>query len=264
MDVQELDVNVTTQGEIPESTKQYATEKVQQFARYTKRPILFAQVKLTLESKPSLERPALAECTLDVNGQPVRAHVAGHDMLEAIDLLDDRLRRRIERHKQRLDRDHHRPATTAQPGEWRHGDLPTQRPEYLDRPLDEREVVRHKTFALEPMSIDEAAFDLDMLGHDFYLFTDLATGADSVIHHVEDDGHLELMQARDEVEIPVDVAAPVRPSTQAPAQLTLAEAQERLDVGAERFVFFVNPETKRGNVVYRRYDGHYGLITPAG
>ena len=47
--------------------------------------------------------------------------------------------------------------------EWRHGDLPTQRPEYFDRPYDERELVRTKTFALEPISVDEAAFDRVML-----------------------------------------------------------------------------------------------------
>ena len=43
----------------------------------------------------------------------------------------------------------------------------------------------------------------------------------------------------------------------------MAEAVERLDVDVEPFVFFVEPESGRGNVVYRRYDGHYGLITPA-
>jgi ribosomal subunit interface protein len=262
VDVQEVDVSVVHLGDVPEAATAYATEKITQLARYTKRPILFAQVKLALEPKPSLERPALAEATLDVNGQPVRAHVAGHDLMEAIDLLEDRLRRRLERHKGRNDRDHHRPAE-AQPGEWRHGDLPTQRPEYYERPVDEREVVRHKTFALEPITCDEAAFDLDMLGHDFYLFTDIETGADSVIFHVDDDGHLELMQAADEVKVPADCVAPVRASMQRPTTMTVPEAEERLDLGVDRFVFFVNPDTRRGNVIYARYDGHYGLITPA-
>ncbi len=262
MDVQELEVSVVQLGDVPEAAKAYAIDKITQLARYTKRPILFAQVKLSLEPKPSIDRPALAEATLDVNGQPVRAHVAGHDLMEAIDLLEDRLRRRLERHKGRFEHDHHRPAA-SQPGEWRHGDLPTQRPEYFERPVDEREVVRHKTFALEPITCDEAAFDLDMLGHDFYLFTDVETGADSVIFHADDDGHLELMQAAEQTTVPSDCVAPVRASTQHPATLTLPEAEERLDLGVERFVFFVNPDTKRGNVVYARYDGHYGLITPA-
>jgi hypothetical protein len=41
------------------------------------------------------------------------------------------------------------------------------------------------------------------------------------------------------------------------------QATQRLDDGGEPFVFFANAMTGRGNVVYRRYDGNYGLITPA-
>ena len=45
------------------------------------------------------------------------------------------------------------------------------------------------------------------------------------------------------------------------AELTVDEAIERLNAGGEPFVFFASPLTGRGNVAYRRYDGHYGLIT---
>jgi hypothetical protein len=44
-------------------------------------------------------------------------------------------------------------------------------------------------------------------------------------------------------------------------QLTVDQAIERLNTGGERSVFFASPATRRGNVLYRRYDGHYGLIT---
>jgi ribosomal subunit interface protein len=262
VDLQELEVSVVSQGEVPEAAKQYATDKVTQLVRFTRRPILFVQVKLTVEPNPARERPALAEATLDVNGRPVRAHVAGHDLMEAVDLLEDRLRRRLERSTHRSERNGSR-SPSSRNGEWRHGDRPTQRPEYFDRPVEEREVIRHKTFALEPMTCDEAAFDLDMLGHDFYLFTDVDSGADSVLFHDGDDGHLELMQAAAVTTVPENCAAPVVASHQHPVELTLAEAEERLDTTHERFVFFVNVESGRGNVVYRRYDGHYGLITPA-
>ena len=48
----------------------------------------------------------------------------------------------------------------------------------------------------------------------------------------------------------------------APPTLDLDEAIERIGVDGERFVFFANSATGRGNVLYRRYDGHYGLIAP--
>ena len=66
MDVREVEVGVTTRGEVPEVAKEYASEKIGQLARLTDKPILFAQVKLTLEANPSRQRPALAEATLDL------------------------------------------------------------------------------------------------------------------------------------------------------------------------------------------------------
>jgi ribosomal subunit interface protein len=262
VEVLDLEVSVT-HGDVPESAKQYAAEKIAQLARFTKRPIVFASLRLSLEPRRAIERPAVAEATLDLGGQIIRAHVAAQDPMAAIDLLDDRLRRRLERQARRTNRSQQHRAAASQSTGWRHGDLPTQRPEYFDRPIEEREVVRHKTFALEPMTCDEAAWDLDMLGHDFYLVTEIESGSDAVICHVDDDGHLELHRASTAVEPPNHLASTVVVSSHAPPELTLQEAQERLDASRERFVFFVNVETNRGNVVYLRYDGHYGLINPA-
>jgi hypothetical protein len=43
--------------------------------------------------------------------------------------------------------------------------------------------------------------------------------------------------------------------------MSLRSALERLELSGAAFVFFVDEATGRGAVVYRRYDGHYGLIT---
>jgi hypothetical protein len=48
-----------------------------------------------------------------------------------------------------------------------------------------------------------------------------------------------------------------------PARQALEDAIAILDLGDEPFVFFLDEQTGDGSVVYRRYDGHYGLITPA-
>jgi ribosomal subunit interface protein len=257
MDVREVEVSVATRGEVPDAARQYAVDKITQLGRYTRKPILFAQLKLSLEVNPSQARPAVAEATLDVNGQAVRAHVAGTDLMEATDLLEGRLRRNLVRHTERSEPGHERPLAE---GEWRHGSRPTHRPDYFDRPVEDREVVRHKTFALDPMTVDEAGLDLELLGHDFYLFTEVHTGDEAVLH-VTDDGGLELQQVVERTERPADCHSSIAIGPPAPT-LTLTEAEERLDVGRERMVFFVDPDGGRGQVVYRRYDGHYGLITP--
>jgi len=251
MDVREVEVGVTTRGEVPEAAKEYATEKIAHVAGLTDKPILFAQVKLTLEPNPARQRPALAEATLDVNGHQVRAHVAADRLEEAVDLLEGRLRRNMNKAAERVDRETVRHSPDGRP---------PHRPEHVHRPIDEREVVRHKTFALQPMRWDEAAFDLDILGHDFYLFTELDTGVDCVVCHSEDGG-TEIMPGNDAVSDALHEVADLTVGPAAPA-LRLAEAEERLDIGQEPFVFFIDAESARGNVVYRRFDGHYGLITP--
>ncbi|MCU0309831.1 MAG: sigma 54 modulation/S30EA ribosomal C-terminal domain-containing protein [Acidimicrobiales bacterium] len=258
MDVREFDVAVTTRGDVPDDATEYAVTKVAQLGRYTTKPVLFAQVKLVQEANPAHERPALAEATLDVNGRVVRAHVAAGDLMEAADLLEARMRRNLVRESERHEHGHERAPLD---GEWRHGTHPVNRPVVVDRDVDEREVVRHKTFALTPVTADEAGLDLELLGHDFYLFTEVHSGLDAVLH-VTDEGGLELQLARDGVARPPDCDDTIALGSAAPV-LTLAEAEERLDVGHEPLVFFVDATTERGQVVYRRYDGHYGLITPA-
>jgi Sigma 54 modulation/S30EA ribosomal protein C terminus len=57
---------------------------------------------------------------------------------------------------------------------------------------------------------------------------------------------------------------PVGPVGKMPApRLSVTEAIARLDAAGEPFLFFNNAETGRGNLIYHRYDGHYGLIDPA-
>ena len=58
-------------------------------------------------------------------------------------------------------------------------------------------------------------------------------------------------------------AAPIEHSATRPPTLSLEDATQLLDDGDLPFLFFVDPETGRGQVLYRRYDGHYGLIVPS-
>jgi len=101
---------------------------------------------------------------------------------------------------------------------------------------------------------------LELLDHDFYLFTDLGTGADAVIYRRPDGrygfrGELGKHE-REQTIAPLVVEPP-------PPTLTEARARERLDVGGEPFVFYLDPGDDLGRVLYRRYDGQYGLIAAA-
>jgi ribosome-associated translation inhibitor RaiA len=252
---------VSTHGAVSGAERSYAREKVAHVARFAPGPVLDVNIRLRQEKDPARERPAVAEASLDVDGRPVRSQVAAPTMREAIDLLEARLRRRLA-HLANRARSRQLRHRDAGPGEWRHGDPPTHRPEYFDRPPEEREIVRHKTLVLAAESPDEAASDLELLDHDFLLFRNAETAEDNVIHRLPGGGYA-LIEPSKHVDRLAGCVAPITSSPQVPGRMSLTDATGLLDLSAEPFVFFIDSRTGRGNVVYRRYDGHYGLVAPA-
>jgi hypothetical protein len=256
------EIQVEVQGDLPPGTGELARAKVSTLLDGIREPVLFVRIRLSRMRNPSTERPCLAQATLDVNGRPARARVAAATMTEAVDLLRDRLVLQVARLRRHWD---------AQRGgmpkpdehEWRHGEEPTRRPDHFPRPPEEREIVRHKSFALARETPDEAAFEMDSMDYGFHLFTELATGEDSVIYRVAPDGY-RLAQVHPHPERLGPTAVPLTVSATPAPVLDLAAAKRRLDVTSLPFAFFADAETGRGNVLYHRYDGHYGLITPAG
>lgn len=252
----ELSVSVLADAGLPQEVKDRAREVVLRVAAVAPRPVLEARLALRLHGDPALERPAVAKASLDVSGRTVRAHVAARHMLEAIDLLDQRLRRNLENLDERT-RAHRHETGTAPPGEWRHGSLPTARPEHFPRPPEERELIRRKTFALSALTPEHAAREMDTMDFDFHLFTNADTGEENVVYR-RSDGTTALAQVTPAQGEPLPFAADPTP---APVML-IDKAIERLNLTGEPFVFFVEAQTRRGNVLHLRYDGHYGLIEP--
>ena len=250
-------IEVTKRGEVPESAVDYARAKVEHVLLYAHGPILAAHVVLTVAHDPAVQRRARAEASLDLNGTLVRAHAVASDMVSAVDLLEGKLRKNVVQHDDRT-RTRHRWIGVATDHEWRHGDLPTRRDAYFPRPAEQREVVRRKTFTLEPMTPDEAAFEMDLLGHDFYLFEDRRSGKEAVVYR-DREGRFAI---RGEAVTEGDTTALVELAGAAPT-LSESEAMTRLDLTGEPFLFYLDPDGRRGRVLYLRYDGHYGLITGA-
>jgi hypothetical protein len=252
---------VLTRGRVDDDDVAYAVARIGTILRHLDDPVLFARLKLGVAGDPARAKPALAQIAIDVNGELVRAHVAGHTMREAADLLQrhlwDKLEQRAEHRGDLRTR-----APEGEPGEWRHGDRRTERPDYYDRPLEDRQLVRHKTFAIDELTVDEAAFDMEQLDYDFHLFRDLASGEDAVLERLTD-GAYRLTRLHPTAIDSGATAVELTIADTTPAELTVLDAIGRLDVNGEPFVFFANAATGRVNVVYRRYDGHYGLITPA-
>jgi len=261
--------SLTTRGTVPPDAAEYARAKVAAVVDAITDPVLFSRVKVSWFGDPAVPQRALVEAAVDIDGTLVRARAHGHDVREAADLTQLRLRDRL---AHRADRERHRSAATAPlPGQWRHDNLTTEHPPFFDRPADERDIVRHKSYEPAQLSVEEAAWDLTLADNRFVLFTDAATGVDTVLSRsTTGDGDAVQYQTigYGRAIDPAAIAAtaptvPLRVDEQAAPELTVTEARERLDAGNEPFVFFRSSDSGRGNVLYRRYDGHYGLITPA-
>lgn len=249
-------IAVTVRGRLPERARSDLAGMLALLGRRVGRPLLHARASLEQLPDPALERPVVAKAQLDLGGRIVRAGISSATVAEAIDLLETRLRKAVLAIAEREETARHE-GRRARPGEWRHGDVPTERPAWYDRPPEERRLLRRKSFAAGPMTPEEAEWEMRVLGHDFHLFPDVSSGADAVLH-LSEDGTIGLKR------IAGGAAAYVEPFLLDPEPaptLSVDDAVERLNTTNELFLFFVEDESGRGAVVYRRYDGHYGLVT---
>jgi ribosome-associated translation inhibitor RaiA len=256
-----LDVEVTTRDRLL-GAEDYAREKIGRLSRLSRQPVLHARVRLSRHVDPAVACPVVAQANLDVNGRLVRAQVHGATAYEAIDRLEARLRHRLARIAG------HREAKRGSnphvdPHEWRHQSEPTHRPSYFPRPPDQRRIVRRKSFALGTGSVDEAALELELLDYDFHLFTEKGTKQASVLYRAGPTG-FRLAQVRPSPEELAPFELPLTVSPQAAPILTVERAAERLSLLGLPFCFFIDAAQGRAGILYHRYDGHLGLISPSG
>ena len=254
-------VRAEVRGDVPRHLVRLAADRVGSLLELASEPVLFARVKLTMLEDPAVRCPAIAQVTVDLNGRTLRAQAAGRTMRAAVEHAGDRLRTQLVRAARNWEAIRGgRPVPG--PGEWRHQSLPAPRLPYYPRPAEERGVVRRKSYALASETPEEAVAEAELMDYDFHLFTERTTGQDCVISRTAGGHRLQLAGSQ------ADRLGPVGPSitvseTPAPC-LPLSGAASWLEAAGQPFLFFSNAETGRGNVLYHRYDGQYGLIAPAG
>jgi ribosome-associated translation inhibitor RaiA len=251
-------IEVVDRGGVPGNAVSYAEERLEQLVDQIPDPVHSARIKLSASANPTAVVPAVAESTIDLGGEFLRVAASAPTPTEAVDRVLVKLRSKLE---SRRDRHRHNPTgLPAVEGEWRHGNLPSQLLPYFDRPPEDREIVRHKTFAPTDMTVEEAAWDADLMDFDFFLFVEITTGQDCVLERTSNSYAIHGLSEPPSISAPngsdfefINDTAPVQ---------SLAVALEVLDQGGAPFHFFTNAKSGRGNVLYRRFDGHYGLITP--
>lgn len=243
-------ISVTTKGDVSHEAAVRLDRHLQRLADQIAIPVLSASATLVHHRDPARERPVQASATIDLNGHWERASVEASEEVEAVDLLDAKLRRIVTRYNERRQRKGrlHAP-TEGGDGHWRHGDLPTRRSPWPDLPDDERTIVERALYGPESRTVAEAEFDLDALGQTFTLFVDEGTGHDSLLCR-NGDGSLDLVQ----------LDPPDSEGSTDTVVLEVSKAIEQLVLTGHQLVLFRAAQTGRGAVVYHRSDGHYGLV----
>ena len=169
--------------EVSDSIRRYAEEKLGRLDRQLADPTQ-VELELTVEHNPSIALNHIAEATIWTKGPTLRASESSTAFEASIDQLVDKLERQVKRYReQRSRRETGRRAAANEPAP-----DPGLSPEQLDRMI-----VKSKQFTLTPMSADEAVLQLELVGHDFFVFQNEETGRTEVVYRRRDGdyGHIE-------------------------------------------------------------------------
>jgi putative sigma-54 modulation protein len=164
--------------EVTDALKQYATEKFSRLDKYLPKTV---QAVITLAVVKKVHH--IAEAVIKSNGVLIQASEETEEMYSAIDLLVEKIERRVRKYKEKLvDHKHH----TAKPGA--PSGTPGSRPE--DRIP---QIIKTKRFDLKPMQPEEAVMQMELLDKDFFIFSNIGSGQVNVIYRRKD-GNVGLIE----------------------------------------------------------------------
>jgi ribosomal subunit interface protein len=189
-------VDIVVKGrnvEVPDHYREHVADKLTKVERYDQK-LMRADVELFHERNPrQSDTCQRVEITVMTRGPVVRAEACAKDFYAALDFaitkLDGRLRRSADR--RRVHRGRHAPVSVAAAT----AGLPTDLS--LAQPAEESpagpaltehngdqpwRIVREKEHPADPMTVDDALFQMELVGHDFYLFLDKESGRPSVVY----------------------------------------------------------------------------------
>lgn len=147
------------------------------------------EVHYVEEANPRLaEKKHACEVTMNGHGHTVRSKVAGPDPFTALDRVVGKLEHQLHKLKTRVQRRHHG-GVKATP---RNGQVVSSAP-LTPAAIEDDGLVRRKRFALVPMAPADAVFQMELLGHSFYYFSNSETGRPAVVYR-RDDGAFGLIE----------------------------------------------------------------------
>ena len=168
--------------EVTDALHSYVEDKVAKIEKYfNENQELIAKVNL----KVYREKTAKVEVTIPLGSITLRAEDVSQDMYGSIDLVVDKIERQIRRNKTKIEKKNRQKVATSQ----------IFTADLVEQVEEEVKVVRTKQVDLKPMDIEEAVLQLELLGHDFFIYTDAKDGTTNVLYKREE-GDLGLLEVR--------------------------------------------------------------------
>ncbi len=181
--------------EVSEALRATATDKIGRLERFLE-GMQRAEVRFSEEKNPRIAEREVCEVTIEGHGHVVRCRAAARDSFAAVDLAVEKLEKQLHRLKTKLrkpDRNGVRQVNAAEP-------VVVVEPEDPEHSMaDDAYVTRggelvkkKKSFAIDPITVDDAVLQMELIGHSFYFFTNSGTGRAAVLYR-RDDGSLGLI-----------------------------------------------------------------------
>jgi putative sigma-54 modulation protein len=164
--------------EVSDTIRRYAEEKMQKLDRQL-HELAEVELELRVEKNPSIADNQVAEVTGRTKGPTLRVTEASTDMKASIDQLTEKLTRQIDHARGKQRKDWH-PRDNGSTGG------PMSIP---DEEETGEQIVKVKQFSVKPMSPEEAVLQLELIGHDFFVFRSDDSGEINVIYRRKNGGY---------------------------------------------------------------------------
>lgn len=181
---------------VTDALRQYAEEKIGNSMKVMDIDPLAAEVVLYVEKNPANPKPAICEVTLRPKGHIIRVEENEEDMYAAIDVAAAKVLRQLRKYKTKVIDRKVRASERAEEVARVTPDGTTNFDQLMDELADD-EIVRVKEMEFAPLTQEEALIQIDLLGHDFFAYTDRDTSAVCILYRRNDGGYGLLKQRED-------------------------------------------------------------------
>jgi putative sigma-54 modulation protein len=172
--------------EITDAIREYVHQKIEKAVNHFQNITNEVDVHLSVARNPRISTKQAAEVTIYASGSVIRAEESSENLYASIDLVADKIARQLRKYKERRQNHKTQPIPTnevvvAEPvADTLIGDRSPELP---------GKVVRTKYFSMPPMTLAEAQEQLQLVGHDFYMFRNAETGEINVIYERNHGGY---------------------------------------------------------------------------